>query len=109
MCSHPLWSRVTFLEIVVIVGIAEAHAMEALCRGKASSETGLVVPTTFLAKFTSYMVALESDTNRCTLRRSRQLRKLLPHPSCYQSDHAQHGTSHCGVLETVDSASFTCS
>ena len=31
--------------------------MEALCRrGKASSETGLVVPTTILAKFTCYKV-----------------------------------------------------
>ena len=34
----------------------------------------------------------ESDANRCTLRRSRQLRKLLPHPSRYQSDHAQQSS-----------------
>jgi len=56
--SHPLWSRVNFWEMVVIVGIAEAHAMEALRRrGKAPSETSLMVPSPFLAKFTSYMVA----------------------------------------------------
>ena len=38
MCSHPLWSRVNVWEIVVIVGIAEAHAME----GPVSSGQGIL-------------------------------------------------------------------
>ena len=54
VCSHPLWSRVKNFGDCCDRGHRCAHAMEALChRGKASSETRLVVPTTFLAKFTS--------------------------------------------------------
>merc|ERR1719282_251387 len=99
--THPLWSRVTFWEGALLVGIAEAHSQSTSLR---SSTAGIFEPhkamTTFLRRYVDYMVALgikREQAHGCvqrTLAKHTQLlgpmaeayAKMLTHSGTYSGD-----------------------
>ncbi|CAE8677863.1 unnamed protein product [Polarella glacialis] len=85
--NHPLWSRVTFWEDALLVGLAEAHTRLVLARwssdaqsssSSAKGEAQEVVMTTFLQRYMGYMVALGIKLEQARSCAERTLRKQAP-------------------------------
>lgn len=57
--THPLWSRVTFWEDVLVMGLTEAYAHQAIGRRQqpTSTENTELVTTAFLQRFVGFMAA----------------------------------------------------
>eukprot|EP00927_Polykrikos_kofoidii_P032150 TRINITY_DN27470_c0_g3_i1.p1 TRINITY_DN27470_c0_g3~~TRINITY_DN27470_c0_g3_i1.p1 ORF type:complete len:800 (-),score=169.12 TRINITY_DN27470_c0_g3_i1:66-2465(-) len=57
--NHKMWSKVTFWEDILLVGIFEAHAAEAVWRRQLAAGSQFVQPsmTSFLGRFVAYMLS----------------------------------------------------
>jgi len=57
--KHPIWNKVTFWEEVLVVGLCEAHAAEAVWRRSVPAGSRFVQPamTVFMQRFVGYMLA----------------------------------------------------
>jgi len=57
--NHALWNKVTFWEEALVIGICEAHAVEAVARRTLPAGSQFVQPamTVFLQRFIGYMMA----------------------------------------------------
>lgn len=78
--NHPLWSRVTFWEDVLLVGIAEAHAEQCLEQDPGTDSQAEGVALDFLQRYIGYMTALgikEEQARGCAERTVRRLQPLL--------------------------------
>jgi len=79
--SHPLWSRVSFWEDVLLVALSEAQALQVL-RRRSQSPPGTeyleVATTPFLEKYVSFMAALGIKTPQANACVQRTLRKHAP-------------------------------
>jgi len=80
--NHPLWSRVTFWEDMLLVGIAEAYSLQALARRSAAAGTEHreAAMTAFLQRYVGYMVALgikAEQAQGCVQRTLRKHQHLL--------------------------------
>lgn len=79
--SHPLWSRVSFWEDVLLVALSEAQALQAL-RRRSQAPPGTeyleVATTPFLERYITFMAALGIKTPQARACVQRTLRKHAP-------------------------------
>lgn len=78
--AHPIWSKVTFWEEVLLIGICEAHSCETLHRRSLVAGTAFtdVTTTLFLQKFIEHMTAFGIKPDRARDFIQGTLRKQSP-------------------------------
>jgi len=75
--NHPLWSRVTFWEDVLILAVTEAQALQAIQRrsDRAGADRLEVATTAFLQRYVGYMTSLGIKADQAKACVQRTLRK----------------------------------